>query len=205
MTGPEKVVVFLGLVGEEVAGELVAQLAPNELLQLRGLGKAGVIAHGDITEVFNDLTEKAANAGLSLDSSSDSLCTGLTKEHWTEEAILTGLEAEDAELAEQVRAAMLTFEDLQTVDDQSLQTLARRIDRDQWAVALRTASTRLKETLIRNMSERATDLLKEDMDAVGPVRLSVVEAAQKAILETATALEEAGTIQLRSRTDDSFV
>ncbi len=205
MTGPEKVVVFLGLVGEEVAGELVAQLAPNELLQLRGLGKAGVIAHGDITEVFNDLTEKAANAGLSLDSSSDYLCTGLTKEHWTEEAILTGLEAEDAELAEQVRAEMLTFEDLQTVDDQSLQTLARRIDRDQWAVALRTASTRLKETLFRNMSERATDLLKEDMDAVGPVRLSVVEAAQKAILETATALEEAGTIQLRSRTNDSLV
>ena len=205
MTGPEKVVVFLGLVGEEVAGELVAQLAPNELLQLRGLGKAGVIAHGDITEVFNDLTEKAANAGLSLDSSSDDLCTGLTKEHWTEEAILIGLEAEDAEWAEQVRAAMLTFEDLQTVDDQSLQTLARGIDRDQWAVALRTASTRLKETLFRNMSERATDLLKENMDAVGPVRLSVVEAAQKAILETATALEEAGTIQLRSRTDDSFV
>ena len=100
---------------------------------------------------------------------------------------------------------MLTFEDLQTVDDQSLQTLARGIDRDQWAVALRTASTRLKETLFRNMSERATDLLKEDMDAVGPVRLSGVEAAQKAILETATALEEAGTIQLRSRTDDSFV
>ena len=85
MTGPEKVVVFLGLVGEEVAGELVAQLAPNELLQLRGLGKAGVIAHGDITEVFDDLTEKAANAGLSLDSSSDYLCTGLTKEGFREQ------------------------------------------------------------------------------------------------------------------------
>ena len=128
-----------------------------------------------------------------------------TVEHRTEEGILTGLEAEDAELAEQVRAEMFTFEDLQTVDDQSLQALAREIDRDQWAAALRTASAGLKDTLFRNMSERATELLKDDMDAVGPVRLSVVEAAQKAILGTATALEEAGTIQLRSRTNDSLV
>ena len=62
-----------------------------------------------------------------------------------------------------------------------LKALAREIDRDQWAAALRTASAGVKDTLFRNMSERATALLKDDMDAGGALRLSMVEAAQKAI------------------------
>ncbi len=64
MTGPEKVAVFLALVGEEVASELVAQLPQNEILQLRGLGKIGVITQDDISEVFDELTEQAQTGGL---------------------------------------------------------------------------------------------------------------------------------------------
>ena len=108
-------------------------------------------------------------------------------------------------MAEKVRAQLFTFEDLQTVDDKSLQILARKIDREQWAAALRTASDGVKEKVFNNMSERATDLLQEDMDAIGPMRLSAVEAAQKAILDTAKELEEAGTLQLRGRANESYV
>lgn len=207
MTGPEKVAVLLGLVGEELAGELVALLPESQQPEIAYRVSQLVRTEADVIELVSTTLSQQVRTvrGHTIGGIPELAGVLNTVEKRTEDTILTGLQAVDAELAEQVRAQMFTFEDLQTVDDQSLQILAREIDRDQWAAALRTASDGLKQKVFANMSERATDLLKDDMDAVGPVRLSAVEVAQKSILEIATKLEEAGTIQLRSRANDSLV
>ena len=114
----------------------------------------------------------------------------------TEERILAGLGAVDEELPVKVRELMFGFEDLSSVDDRSVQTIIREVEREKWVIALRTASQDIKDKIFKNMSQRAADLLKEDMEGMGPVRLSEVEAVQREVLDLARKLDEDGQIIL---------
>ncbi len=114
----------------------------------------------------------------------------------TEERILQGLGAVDEELPVKVRELMFGFEDLSGVDDKSMQTIIREVEREKWAIALRTASQDIKDKIFKNMSQRAADLLREDMEGMGPVRLSEVEAVQREVLDLARKLDEDGQIIL---------
>ena len=114
----------------------------------------------------------------------------------TEERVLTGLNAFEPELANGVRQLMFTFEDLGKLDDQSMQVLIREVEKDKWVMSLRTASPNLKKKVFQNMSERAGALLKEEMEAMGPVRLRDVEAAQREVIDLARRLEREGKIYL---------
>ena len=114
----------------------------------------------------------------------------------TEERILQGLGAVDEELPVKVRELMFGFEDLSGVDDKSVQTIIREVERDKWTIALRTASQDIKDKIFKNMSQRAADLLREDMEGMGPVRLSEVEAVQREVLDLARKLDEDGQIIL---------
>lgn len=117
----------------------------------------------------------------------------------TEERVLTGLEEIDAEMTNNVRGLMFTFEDLSKVDDKSMQTVIREVPRDQWVMALRTASPAMKKKVFINMSERAGALLREELEDMGPVRLRDVETTQREVLEIARALEAEGKILLASK------
>ena len=114
----------------------------------------------------------------------------------TEERILEGLGAVDEDLPVKVRELMFGFEDMSGIDDKSMQTIIREVERDKWAIALRTASQDFKDKVFKNMSQRAADLLKDDMEGMGPVRLSEVEAVQHEVLDIARKLDEDGQIIL---------
>jgi flagellar motor switch protein FliG len=106
----------------------------------------------------------------------------------TEERFLTMLEERNKESAEKIRELMFTFEDLTKIDSGGVQTLLRNIDKERLTQALKGASDPTKNHFLSNMSERAAKILREDMQAMGPVRLRDVEAAQREIVETAKEL-----------------
>jgi flagellar motor switch protein FliG len=117
----------------------------------------------------------------------------------TEKAILEGLEAEDPDLVEEIRRLMFVFEDIILVDDKGIQSVLREVDNDELGLALKTASTDLQEKIFNNMSERAASLIKEDMEYMGPVRVTDVENAQQRIVDIVRRLEEAGEIIIAGR------
>jgi flagellar motor switch protein FliG len=123
----------------------------------------------------------------------------------TEKGILETLEAEDPELVEQIRRLMFVFEDILVVNDKGIQSVLKEIDHDELALALKTASPEMKEKIFKNMSERASQLIKEEMEYMGPVRLSDVEAAQQRIVDVVRKLEDAGEIILQGRGDSDVI
>ena len=112
----------------------------------------------------------------------------------TEARFMTGLEERNREAAEKIKALMFTFDDLSRLDNAGVQTLLRQVEKDQLAMALKGGSDEVKSLFFQNMSERAGKMMKEDMDAMGAVRLKEVDEAQAAIVQTAKALADAGEI-----------
>jgi len=121
-----------------------------------------------------------------------------------ESELLGRLEETNPELAEKIRQLMFTFEDLANLDDRSIQVLLKEVSSEDIGIALKGASDSMKEKIYSNMSERAAAMLKEDLEAMGPVRLSDVEKAQVKIAMIAKKLESEGKIFL-SRGNEEFI
>ncbi len=121
----------------------------------------------------------------------------------TEKSILEGLESEDPDLVESIRRLMFVFEDVLLVNDKGIQTVLKEVDNDELALALKTASEELRDKIFKNMSERASQLISEDMEYMGPVRVSDVENAQQHIVDVVRRLEEAGEIIISGRGGES--
>lgn len=117
-------------------------------------------------------------------------------DHNMEVGILTEIESFNPELAESIRQLMFVFEDLLSVDDKGMQVILKEVSRDDLILGLKTASEQLKEKILHNMSKRAGEMLKEDLAAMGPVKLSDVEKAQQNIIRIVKKLEEDGKVVL---------
>ena len=116
-----------------------------------------------------------------------------------ENTILKGIEEQKQTLAEDIRRLMFVFEDLIQVDDKSIMAILKEVNNETLMPAMKTASDELKEKIFKNMSERAVQMMKEDLEVMGPIRLKDVEAAQQAILKIAKKLESEGKIVLMSK------
>ena len=116
---------------------------------------------------------------------------------------MDGIESEHPELAEDVRRLMFVFEDINSVDDRCIQAMLKEIDNDELCLALKTASEQLREKIFSNMSERAAAMVKEDMEFMGPVRVSDVESTQQRIVDIVRRLEESGDLMIEGRGGDS--
>ena len=112
---------------------------------------------------------------------------------------MEALESEDPDLAEQIRRLMFVFEDILLVNDKGIQAVLKEVDNDELSLSLKTASDELKGKIFGNMSERAVQLIKEDMEYMGPVRVSDVEAAQQKVVDIVRRLEDAGEIIISGR------
>ncbi len=121
----------------------------------------------------------------------------------TEKTIMEGLESDDPDLVEEIRRLMFVFEDILLVNDKGIQSVLKEIDNDELALALKTASDELKAKILGNMSQRASELIQEDMQYMGPVRLSDVEASQQRIVDVVRRLEEAGELVIEGRGTDA--
>jgi flagellar motor switch protein FliG len=123
----------------------------------------------------------------------------------TERMILEGLESVSPELAEQVRAQMFVFEDVVTLDDAAVQLVLRNVESSDLALALKGTSTIVREKIMRNLSTRAAENLAEEIELLGPRRLSEVEEAQAKVVNEIRALEQAGKIVIMRGSDDALV
>lgn len=115
-----------------------------------------------------------------------------------ERAVLENLGQEAPELVEEIRRLMFVFEDIARFSDKDIQTVLKNVETSQWAMALKGASETLKEKILSNMSERAAQTLREEMEYLGPAKRSVVEAKQQEIVDIIRGLEERGELDLDS-------
>jgi flagellar motor switch protein FliG len=120
-------------------------------------------------------------------------------------SILDNMRETDDELADKVQEKMFVFDDLIKLDDRSMQVLLREIPSDGFVTALKGANAALREKFFANMSKRAAEMMRDDLEAKGPVRVSEVESSQKAILQIATRLDAAGQLSLGGGSSEAML
>jgi flagellar motor switch protein FliG len=122
-----------------------------------------------------------------------------------EESVIENVKEFDAELAQKIIDQMFVFENLLELEDRAIQLLLKEVESETLIVSLKGAQPPLRQKFLANMSQRAAELLAEDLDSRGPVRLSEVEAQQRKILQVVRNLAEAGQIQLGGKAEDAYV
>jgi flagellar motor switch protein FliG len=122
-----------------------------------------------------------------------------------ETAIIETVRSYDADLAQKIIDEMFVFDDLINVDDRAIQLILREIQSESLIIALKGANEELREKVFKNMSQRAAEMLREDLEAKGPVRVSEVEAEQKEILKVVRRLSDEGQIALGGKGDEAYV
>ena len=123
----------------------------------------------------------------------------------TEKYIMESLEVQDTDLAEQIRKRMFIFDDIITLDSRSIQRVIREVENGDWALALKSATEEVQKAIFTNMSKRLAEMIKEDMDYMGPVRLRDVEEAQQKIVNVIRKLEDAGEIVISRGGGDEII
>jgi len=203
---PQTVAVILGKIGQRHAAKVLAILPENfamevvmRMLRIEAVNKD---IEKDVERVLR--TEFMSNlARTNRRDSHETMAEIFTHlDRATESRFLSALEERNKDSSEKIRALMFTFEDLKGVDPSGVQTLLRNVDKDKLTVALKGASEELKDLFFSNMSERAAKLLREDMQATGPVRLSEVEEAQQNMIATAKDLADRGEIVIGGGSGD---
>jgi len=122
-----------------------------------------------------------------------------------ETSVLDFVRETDHDLAQQIMDNMFTFDDLSRLDDKSIQALLKEVQTESLVISLKGAPTELRDKVLRNMSTRAAETLKEELDSRGPVRVTEVEAEQKEMLKTVRRMVDEGTIVMGGGGDDAFV
>lgn len=204
---PQIIATVLSQLKSQQAGA-VLDLLPEEvrsdiMMRIVKLDKIHPSALSDLNEIIQELFENNATieiSGLGGVSSVADILNSVSKE--AEEQILASIEETDTDIVAQIRESMFIFENLLAVTDRDTQTLLRDLSNDELILALKGASAEMQEKIFRNMSSRAAELLKDDLEAKGPVRLTEVEEAQRAILTAAKQAAEDGKISLGGKGDD---
>ena len=155
------------------------------------------IPPGVISEMNEVLTEEMQSAGSMATSVGGvepvaEILNSVDKA--TETRILSSIEETNPDLAEQIRELMFTFEDMALIDAKQMQLVMKDVDQADMVLALKTASDAVKELIFSSMSSRAAEMVREDLENLGPAKLSDVEASQQKIIKVVKKLEEAGTI-----------
>jgi flagellar motor switch protein FliG len=122
-----------------------------------------------------------------------------------ETAIIDSIKEQDPDLAQKIVDEMFVFENLMEIDDRGIQLLLREVQSDSLIVALKGAPEEMREKIFKNMSSRAAEMLRDDLEAKGPVKVSEVEAEQKEILKIARRLADEGQISLGGKGDEAYV
>src|SRR6202161_2325319 len=195
---PEQAAAILPLLTEDMRTEILMRIATlNEVPQTA------------LTEL-DQLVEKQANVAppaplrrIGGARTVANILNAMEREKSGEE--LGKIEKADTEMHQQIKDLLFIFDNLLDVDDRGIQALLREVGSDTLAVALRGAEPEVQEKILKNMSKRAAEILKDDMEARGPVKLADVEAAQKEIVTVAQRLADEGTISLGGKGGGGFV
>ncbi len=206
---PQTIALILSYLSYEKAAEVLKSF-PEELktdvaLRLVQIGQVDVEIVNELDKVIKNELSKIGGVTRKCDGI-ETLANILNQvDGITEEAVLNHIENEDSELADMVRQKMFVFEDLLQLENRHFRDILQNIDNQLLIKALKTTSDEMKNKVFSNLSERASEMLKEDMEVMGPVKLSEVEEAQQEIIKIAKRLESEGRIVLAKGGDDVFV
>ena len=206
---PQTIALILSYLPYEKAAEVLKSL-PEELkidiaLRIVQIGQVDVEIVNELDKVIKNELSKIGGATRKCDGI-ETLANILNQvDGVTEESVLSHIENEDGDLADLVRQKMFVFEDLLQIENRHFRDILQNVDNQLLIKALKTTSDEMKNKVFTNLSERASDMLKEDMEVMGPVKLSEVEEAQQEIIKIAKRLESEGRIVLAKGGDDVFV
>ena len=189
---PDQTAAVLRELPENLQAEVVYRMAILESVQ------PGVVA--EIDEVLTREMQTAGAVGASKMGGIESVAEVLNSlDKMTETRILATIEESNPDLAEQIRELMFTFEDLVLIDTRGMQLILKDHQGQDLALAMKTASDPIKELIFSSMSQRAADMLREDLEVLGPVKVSDVEKSQQVMVKIARKLEEEGKIIIGGR------
>jgi len=191
---PDHAANVLGLLPENFAMEVIIRM-----LSMEAVSK-DILDHVEKTL----RTEFMTNLARTARQDSHEMMAGIfnTLDRNTETRFMTALEERNRESAERIKQLMFTFDDLERVDSAGIQMLLRQVDKAQLAIALKGGSESVKELFFSNMSERAAKIMREDMDAMGAVRLKDVDEAQAGIVSIAKQLADSGEIVIAGQGEE---
>lgn len=194
---PDQASSILNLLSERLRNDVMLRIATLDGVQ--------PIALHELNEVFTKMLSGAASKKFTrggIKTAAEILnFVGTTNET----QVIENVRSVDPDLAQKIQDQMFVFDNLITVDDRSVQLILREIQSEALIVALKGASDEIREKIFKNMSQRAAEMLREDLEAKGPVKVSEVDAEQKAILKVARRLSDEGQITLGPKGDESYV
>ncbi|BDQ02861.1 MAG: flagellar motor switch protein FliG [Ignavibacterium sp.] len=201
---PQTIALILSHLNPDQTAEALKELSPelraDVAYRIATLGKVSPQTLKQIEKVVDEMAGTTLSQSVSKIGGSKSLANilnrlnlNLTKE------ILEQIEINDPDVAAEVKRLMFMFEDIINIQDKDIQKILKEVDRKDLALALKVADDALRNKIFSNMSERAADLLKEELQYMGMVKLKEVEAAQSKIIDIIKSLEESGEISLNMR------
>jgi flagellar motor switch protein FliG len=190
----------------EVLGHFVERLRNDVILRIATLDGIQPTALRDLNEVLTKLItapnniKKSAMGGTRVAAEILNFMGGAA-----ETSVLANVRDFDPEIAQKIQDEMFTFDNILDLDDRAVQLLLREVQSESLIVALKGTSEELREKIFKNMSQRASEMLRDDLEAKGPVRVSEVEAEQKEILKVVRRLADEGQIALGGKGEEAFV
>ncbi len=189
----------------EVLSELPERLKGDVAMRISNLENIPDDALKEIEEVLKTQLNISESRGRKVDGVKTvaDILNNAAKE--TEQTILELIEEQEPSRAESIRSLMFVFDDLVSIDDRGMQSILKEISTNDLSLALKTASDELKGKIFGNMSKRAVQILKEEIESMGPVRVSDVETAQQNIVKVTRKLEEEGKIILAGKGEEELI
>ena len=209
---PQTIALILSHLASDLAAEVLdefsEELRADVAFRITTLGRVAPSLVGEIETVVDQVAEEVINESSTSTGGARLMAAILNKVGVAQaKFLMNAIEQRDQQVAAEVKRLMFMFEDIMYIDDRSVQRILREVDKKDLTLALKIADEKLKMKIFANMSERATDMIKEELQFMGPVRLRDVEAAQTRIVEVIRQLEENEEIVIggRGSPEDVFV
>lgn len=190
----------------EIVSHFTDRLRQDVMLRIATLDGVKPIALKELNDVMtkvltgNESLQKKSMGGIQVAADIMNFMNGET-----EAIVMEGLKTHDDEMAQAIMDKMFVFDNILSIDDKGIQVILREVQSDTLIVALKGATEEMREKIFKNMSSRAAEMMREDLESKGPVKLSEVEAQQKEILQIVRRLADEGQIQIASGGDDEYV
>lgn len=207
---PQTIALILCYLQTDKAAQIISEL-PDEIqsevaYRIATMNTTSPAVIKEIEKVLDDKLSSIVKTETTVLGGIDTLVGILNQvDRTTEKNITESLEAEDTELAEKIKSSMFVFEDIITLDDVAIQRILREVETKELALALKGSSDEVAEVIYRNQSKRAAASLKEDIEYLGPVRLTDVEKAQQQIVAIIRRLEDAQEIIISRGGEDALI
>ena len=198
---PQVIAIILSVLEHDIAAQVLGYIPDTKRAEIiQRVASLDTVQPSAMAELEGIMAEQFSNSSSAKAASLGGIETAAQIMNFAnvaiESSVMSGVSDLDQELASLIQDKMLTFENMAEIDNRGMQTLLRSIEQDMLMSALRGADEATKDKFLSNMSERARDLLVDDMEAKGPIRVSEVEAAQKGIMQIARKLSDDGEIML---------